>query len=97
MTAHPTRIEQVYPRSFLGDASMYDQAWWQGLVSGWEAVASNPFLDLERGGLPLLGGAVLLLATRRWWKPRAMLALRRWRRRRRGQAAKESAERDLNV
>uniref|UniRef100_A0A1D1ZYE9 GB1/RHD3-type G domain-containing protein n=1 Tax=Auxenochlorella protothecoides TaxID=3075 RepID=A0A1D1ZYE9_AUXPR len=88
---------QVYPRSFLGDASMYDQAWWQGLVSGWEAVASNPFLDLERGGLPLLGGAVLLLATRRWWKPRAMLALRRWRRRRRGQAAKESAERDLNV
>lgn len=32
---------QVYPRTFLGEASMYDQHWWQLLVRGWEAAVYN--------------------------------------------------------
>lgn len=33
---------QVYPRTFIGDTSMYERSWWQLLVGGWEAVVYNP-------------------------------------------------------
>lgn len=43
---------QVYPRTFLGEASMYEKGWWQLLVRGWEAVVYNP-------GAPGAGGVQL--------------------------------------
>ncbi|EFN50520.1 hypothetical protein CHLNCDRAFT_139218, partial [Chlorella variabilis] len=33
---------QVYPRTFLGEASMYERSWWQLLVRVWEAIVFNP-------------------------------------------------------
>ena len=85
---------QVYPKTFLGEATMYERGWWKALAAGWEAVVYNPLLDMERGGIPLLLLAALALATRRVWRRR----LQAWRRRRlkRGSGVAEM-ERDLNV
>ena len=69
---------QVYPKTFLGEATMYERGWWKALAAGWEAVVYNPLLDMERGGIPLLLLAALALATRRVWRRR----LQAWRRRR---------------
>lgn len=38
---NPTQSPQVYPRTFLGDTSMYDKGWWQLLVKAWEVVVFN--------------------------------------------------------
>ena len=33
---------QIYPRTFIGEASMYEKGWWQMLVQGWEVMVFNP-------------------------------------------------------
>ncbi len=38
----PPIPSQIYPRTFIGDQSMYDKAGWQLLVKGWEAAVYNP-------------------------------------------------------
>ncbi|KAI3428317.1 hypothetical protein D9Q98_006697 [Chlorella vulgaris] len=91
---------QVYPRTFMGEASMYDKGWWLLLVRVWEAVVFNPLMDLERVGLPLAVVAALGTLTRRWWRPRLAAC---WRRRKlRGstahkQRAATGLDRDLDV
>lgn len=88
---------QVYPKTYIGDGSMYDAGWWMVLVQCWEVVVYNPVMDLGRWGLPL--GIFLLAAVllRRWW----LRPLKGWWRRRylRRPAAKQSTDsgRDLNV
>jgi hypothetical protein len=57
----PPPFLKVYPRTFLGEASMYDKAWWQLLVRAWEAVVYNPGVWRRAGagrGLPGAGTAV---------------------------------------
>jgi hypothetical protein len=39
---------QVYPKTFIGDASMYAQGWWKQLVKAWEVVIFNPLVDMQR-------------------------------------------------
>lgn len=41
---------QIYPRTFLGDQSMYDKSGWQLLVRGWEAAVYNPGALAREGG-----------------------------------------------
>lgn len=69
---------QVYPRTFMGDTSMYDKPWWQMLVKAWEVLVFNSVMDLERVGVPLLVLTAAAAVTRRWWLPRAQAW---WRRR----------------
>ncbi len=73
----------MYPKTFLGEVSVYDSAWWKWLVWVWEAAVYNPLLDLEAWGLPLAVAAVLAYLCRRWYMHR----LRAWWLARRGAAA----------
>ena len=81
---------QIYPRLYVS-GSMYEGAWWKGLVTGWEWVVSSPLYML----LPtaLFGLLVWRLCGARW--------RRRWLRRRgdkgRGAPGKAERERDLSV
>jgi hypothetical protein len=83
---------QIYPRTFIGDQSMYDKSGWHLLVRGWEAAVYNPVMDLERVGVPLLILTAAAAVTRRWWLPRVQA----WQRRRRLKHHR-GLDRDLNV
>ena len=48
LTDIQTASSQVYPRTFLGESSMYDKDWWLLLVKAWEAVVFNPGGRLRR-------------------------------------------------
>ncbi|KAL4442076.1 hypothetical protein ABPG77_011337 [Micractinium sp. CCAP 211/92] len=87
---------QVYPRTFLGDTSMYDKGWWQLLVKAWEVVVFNPVMDLERVGVPLLVLTVVAAVSRRWWLLRVQAW---WRRRKLKHSPKQNTglDRDLDV
>ncbi|GAB4814626.1 hypothetical protein N2152v2_001672 [Parachlorella kessleri] len=69
---------QIYPRTFLGEESMYDKSWWRWLVRIWEALVYNPILDLGFWGPPLTIAALLAYLSRRWYwhRLRAWLASR---------------------
>lgn len=85
---------QVYPRTFLGSSSsMFDTAWWQTLVAGWEAAVNNPVVDVERWGLPLVLVLGVAYFTRRHWLWRVHGLVGR----RRGKRSKSVAEKDLEV
>ena len=107
LCASPPR-RQVYPKTFLGEASLYDQAWWRWLVAAWEAAVFNPLLDLQAAGAPLAAAVLVAYLTRRrwtqrlkaWWQARAGMQglLLFWRRRRPSHSqAKAQMERDLDV
>ena len=77
---------QIYPRTFLGEESMYDKSWWKWLVRVWEALVYNPILDLGFWGPPLTVAALLAYLSRPWYwhRLRAWLAIRRLASRGRG-------------
>lgn len=60
---------QVWPRTFVGSGStFFDSDGWQLAVRGWEMVVNNPFLDIQKYGIPsatLVG--LMYLTRRRWW------------------------------
>lgn len=89
---------QIYPRSFLGSSTMFEQQWWQMLVRVWEVAASNPLLDLGAWGWPLAALLLAVLGSRRWWLPRLRIMARRaLLKRKRAFTPKDFRDRDLNV
>jgi hypothetical protein len=75
---------QLWPRAFVGGASMFEAGWWRRVVAAWEAVVWNPLARLAPGwgGAGLLALLALCLVRRRRAKDsRGCCGARRARRR----------------
>lgn len=56
---------QIYPRTFIGSsASMFDTKGWQVLVKAWEAIVDNPFIDIQRFGIPVVVVGLVMYSCR---------------------------------
>jgi len=91
---------QVYPKTFLGESSMYKQGWWEVLADAWETLIYKA-IDLDRWGVPLGVGVVVMGVTKRWWWGWVSGELRRRRlkggRNNKKKLGDSDRERDLNV
>lgn len=84
---------QIYPRTFIGSSSsMFETKGWQMLIKVWEAIIDNPFIDMQRFGIPFIVIALLVFSFRRCLRR----VLRRTRSSRRSKG-KGSDGKDLDV
>jgi hypothetical protein len=100
---------QIYPKTFVGEPSMFDRPWWGWLAGAWEILIFNPVtgsIDLNTWGLPLGAVAAVVYLTRRRWRGAvharvAGYLLRRggmkWKAAKSPKAVPYRTERDLSV